>query len=78
MKTAISIPDEVFDAAEDAARRLSISRSEFYTKAVQRFLQEQNDDAVTAKLNEVYSTNSSELDPMLHEMTLRSIGKDSW
>ncbi len=34
MKTAISIPDEVFRQAEQAAKRLGVSRSEFFTRAV--------------------------------------------
>ena len=34
MKTAISIPDALFQAAEDAAKRLAISRSELYVRAV--------------------------------------------
>ncbi len=78
MKTAISIPDPVFQAAEEAARRLAISRSELYVRAVERFLQDESDEAITAALNEVYASNSSELDPVLHEVTLRSIDKDSW
>ena len=78
MKTAISIPDNVFQAAEAAAQSLSISRSEFYTKAIEKYLQEQRDAAITARLNEVYSSNSSELDPVLHEIMLRSIGEEAW
>ena len=34
MKTAISIPDEVFRSAERLAQRLGVSRSELYAKAV--------------------------------------------
>ena len=34
MKTAVSLPDEVFDEAEHLAKRLKISRSELYAKAL--------------------------------------------
>jgi metal-responsive CopG/Arc/MetJ family transcriptional regulator len=78
MKTAISIPDHVFQAAETAARNLSISRSEFYTKAIEKFLQQQSDAAITAQLNEVYAANSSELDPVLYEIMFESIGEETW
>lgn len=38
VKTAISIPDEVFDEAEETAAALGISRSDLYTQAVRQFL----------------------------------------
>jgi len=40
MKTAISIPDETFDQAERRAAALGMSRSEFFTRAAQHYLQE--------------------------------------
>jgi hypothetical protein len=48
MKTAISIPDDVFDLAEAAAKRLKMSRSELYSRAVQAFLDVHSPDQVTA------------------------------
>jgi len=78
MKTAISIPDPVFRAAEEAAQRLSISRSELYTKAVEAFLHAQLSSDITQRLNEVYATESSEIDPLLYDASLRSIGTDQW
>jgi hypothetical protein len=38
MKTAISIPDDVFEQAERAAKRLGLSRSELFTRAVKEYL----------------------------------------
>jgi metal-responsive CopG/Arc/MetJ family transcriptional regulator len=38
MKTAISVPDSVFEAAEQLAHRLGLSRSELYAKAVEEFI----------------------------------------
>jgi Arc/MetJ family transcription regulator len=38
LKTAISIPDEVFEQATKAAKRLGLSRSEFVTRAVREYL----------------------------------------
>jgi metal-responsive CopG/Arc/MetJ family transcriptional regulator len=38
MKTAISIPDEVFEQVERAAKRLGLSRSELFTRAVKEYL----------------------------------------
>jgi metal-responsive CopG/Arc/MetJ family transcriptional regulator len=41
MKTAVSLPDDLFRQADAAARRLRVSRSELYSKAIEEFLQNQ-------------------------------------
>ena len=51
MKTAISIPDEVYRAADQAAERLGWSRSQLYTRAVREFLERQGQDPVTSALD---------------------------
>ncbi len=51
MKTAVSIPDDVFREADRAAERLGWSRSQLYTQAIRGFLEEQGEDPVTAALN---------------------------
>jgi predicted transcriptional regulator len=48
MKTAISVPDDVFDRAESVAKRLKISRSELYSRALREFLDAHSPDRVTA------------------------------
>jgi hypothetical protein len=78
MKTAVSVPDPVYFAAEEAAKRLAISRSELYTKAIESFLHAHTDAEVTRRLNEVYQSESSSVDPVLLDASLRSIGPDSW
>jgi metal-responsive CopG/Arc/MetJ family transcriptional regulator len=66
MKTAISIPDHLFDAGEDLARRLNISRSELYRRALTCYLKDQGAQAVTAALDSVYGDmESSALDPLI-------------
>jgi hypothetical protein len=73
MKTAVSIPHRVFEAAEKLARRLGISRNRLYTLALQRFMQEHDDSTITAKLNEIYATQPSALDPTLQSIQSRSV-----
>lgn len=51
MKTAISLPDETFDRVEQAARRLEVSRSEFFARAAERWLDALEDDATTEAIN---------------------------
>jgi len=76
MKTAISIPDDVFEAAEAAARRTGMSRSQFYVEALKLFLQTHGERGVTEQLNEVYGGSASTVDPVLQRMQLASIVSD--
>ena len=55
MKTAISIPDPVFQEAERAARRLKVSRSELYRLALEAFLAMHRDSEVTASYDEAFA-----------------------
>lgn len=54
LKTAISIDGEVFEAMEDVASRLSISRSRAFELAARQFIKRYREELVTAKLNKVY------------------------
>ena len=78
VKTAVSVPDQLFQQAEEAARRLRVSRSQLYATALAEFLARRNDDAVTACLDRIYAVEPSELDPPLHRAQLKSIDRDTW
>ena len=75
MKTVVSLPDPVFEAAEALARRLRVSRSQLYADAIRRFVEEQRWRGVTELLNQVYgpSPEDSELDPLLAELQLGAL-----
>ena len=51
MKTAISIPDDIFAKAEELAHRLSTSRSELYSRAVREYVARHSADQVTETLD---------------------------
>jgi len=78
MKTAISIPNDVFEAAEKLARRLGVSRSQLYTNAVSEFLRRHFTDEVTEKLNEIYGKESSRLDSVTRALQYAGLSKDEW
>jgi len=78
MKTAISIPNSIFEAAEKLSKRFGISRSQLYAKAVTEYLRDHQKDGVTEKLNEIYEKKSSELDPICHALQFSSLQKDEW
>ena len=73
MKTAVSIPDPLFAAADHLARRLGISRSELYARALSRELAAETDDAITERLDVVYADVASALDPNLAAAQLRAL-----
>ncbi|ELR97423.1 hypothetical protein [Gloeocapsa sp. PCC 73106] len=78
MKTAISIPDEVFHQAEALAKNLGLSRSELYTQAVANFLKSHRSLTVTERLNQVYSQEDSSLDSLVAVMQLKTIDDEQW
>ncbi|MEX2555801.1 MAG: CopG family transcriptional regulator [Actinomycetota bacterium] len=78
MKTAISLGDELFDAAERLARRLGVSRSELYARALGRFVDDHRDDGVTAALDALYSETASELEPGDAQLQSASVEPGEW
>lgn len=78
VKTAISIPDEVFQAAEELAERLGMSRSELYATAVAEYVAALRSRGVTARLNEVYADETSGLDPALQRAQAGAVGSEDW
>jgi predicted transcriptional regulator len=64
VKTAVSIPDSIFEAADRLARRRRVSRSALYAEALALLLAAESDDiAVTAQLNAVHAKLGGTLDP---------------
>ena len=78
VKTAISIPDDVFEGAERIAGELGVSRSELYATAVREFIERYRTTNVTARLDEVYGQDdsSSLLDPRLRTLQAYSLGRE--
>jgi metal-responsive CopG/Arc/MetJ family transcriptional regulator len=78
MKTAISLPDSVFVEAEALAQQLGLSRSELYSTALQAYLSKYNREQILSKLNNVYSKESSDLDPTIATMQFMSLSREDW
>jgi metal-responsive CopG/Arc/MetJ family transcriptional regulator len=51
VKTAISLPDDTFERVENAARRLGVSRSQFFARAAERWLDALDDESTTDAIN---------------------------
>ncbi|MDR2900951.1 MAG: ChpI protein [Treponema sp.] len=82
MKTAISISDSVFYAAEETASYMGIPRSKLYTLALEEYINKHNGEMITKKLNEVYDKiNQDEFEKDLNVglESLRELTKnDTW
>jgi metal-responsive CopG/Arc/MetJ family transcriptional regulator len=78
MKTAVSLPDKVFAAAETLARRLRLSRSALYARALERLLADEQGARITERLNAVYGARDSTLDSRLAVAQSQALGPDEW
>jgi len=76
VKTAVSLPDDLFRSAETAAKRLRVSRSKFYATAIEEFLNRQPANPVTEQLNKLYSRHRAKLDPAFERAQLKSLDKE--
>jgi hypothetical protein len=73
MKTAISIPDPVFQEAERTARRLKVSRSELYRLALEAFLSGHRDSEVTASYDEAFAENETPAERSFRKRAVRRL-----
>jgi len=80
MKTAISMPDSLFKAADRLAKRLGVSRSVLYQRAVSSFIERHKAEGVTEALDALYDAGgiSSGLDPVIENLQGASISKEDW
>jgi metal-responsive CopG/Arc/MetJ family transcriptional regulator len=78
MKTAISLPDDLFESADALAKRLGVSRSELYATAVAEFLAKHQHAKVTERLDQVYAQQPGRLAPPLRRAQDRSLRPPAW
>lgn len=60
VKTAVSIPDDVFEEADREARRLGVSRSELITRALRAMLGAERSRRVTASYDEAFGVDAED------------------
>jgi predicted transcriptional regulator len=78
MKTAISIPDDVFVEAERLADRLQTSRSQLYTRALAEFVARHEDDRVEAAMNTVVAEVGPAVDDFTREAARKTLRRVEW
>lgn len=78
MKTAISIPDKVFEEAERLAERLQTSRSQLYTRALAEFVARHDDDQLAAAMNRVVDELGPAVDDFTREVARQTLRRVEW
>ena len=78
VKTAISLPDDLFRQAEALAKRLGIPRSQLYARALEEYLEIHGPAHVTSALDAVYADVDSALDPGLATAQASAVDEEEW
>ena len=78
MKTAISIPDKVFEEAERLAKRQKKSRSQLYSDAVAEYVARYGEDAMIEAINRAYASPDPETDAFVAEAARRTLEQIEW
>jgi len=80
MKTAISVPNPVFEAAEGLAARIGVSRSELYATAVAEYMARHRAAGVRERLDAVYDLEdeAARLETVLAIVQSESVREENW
>jgi metal-responsive CopG/Arc/MetJ family transcriptional regulator len=78
MKTAVSVPDDVFDKAEQLARREHRSRSEVYSTALREYVARHSPDEITDALNRVVDDVGAATEPFVRRAATRILETTEW
>jgi len=78
MKTAISIPDELFHQADELAGRLGKSRSEVYREALADYVARRDPGAVTRALDDITEELTGEDDTFVAEAARQTLQRSEW
>ncbi|HXV63026.1 MAG TPA: CopG family transcriptional regulator [Vicinamibacteria bacterium] len=78
MKTAISIPDDVFKKADRLARRLGMSRSQLYSLAVEEYVTRMRPESITDAMNRVVERLDEPCDDFVAAAAKNVLSKSEW
>jgi Arc/MetJ-type ribon-helix-helix transcriptional regulator len=78
MKTAVSIPDEVFEKVERLARRARKSRSEVFSAALREYVARHAPDEVTDAINDVCDRIGESDDASMRTAARRVLENVEW
>lgn len=76
MKTAISVPNDVFELSEKLAKKLKVSRSRIFAMGVEKLAEEHNREDLIAKINAVCEEVDTSIDPFWKKLQSRTLQED--
>ena len=78
MKTAVSIPDDVFEKVERLARREKRSRSEVFSAALREYVARHSPDEITEAINRVCDQIGDQSDEFVAAAARQILEKTEW
>ncbi|MEK7409168.1 MAG: ribbon-helix-helix protein, CopG family [Acidobacteriota bacterium] len=78
MKTAVSIPDDVFEGAERLARHTGKSRSQLFSDALRDYVARHAPEEVTEAMNRVCAELGDPKDPFVSLAARRLLERSEW
>ena len=78
MKTAVSIPDDIFEQAEALAHRAKRSRSELYARALSEYVARHAPDRVTEAMDRVLAEVDESGDELTRRAARRTLERTEW
>ena len=78
MKTAVSLPDDVFQDAERLAKRRKTSRSRVYAEALREYVARHDPEAVTEAYDRLVAELGQPADPAFAGATARTLSRIDW
>jgi metal-responsive CopG/Arc/MetJ family transcriptional regulator len=78
MKTAISIPNELFDGAERLARRTRRSRSRLFSDALREYLARHSPEKITESMDHALTEIGQAKDPFISLASARRLEQSEW
>lgn len=78
MKTAVSVPDDVFEGAERLARREGRSRSEVYSAALREYVARHDPDELVEAIDDVVAKVAEGTDPFVAAASRQTIEATDW
>jgi len=78
MKTAVSIPDDIFARAESLAHRAKRSRSDVYARALSEYVARHEPDSVTEAMDKALDEANEPADKFLSKAARRTLARSEW
>ncbi len=77
-KVEVAIPAGIFESSRQLAQKLDMPLGDLYAAALKAYIEAHQSDSITERLNRVYATESSELDPALMRLQIALLAEEPW